>query len=398
MAENQTGEKAGNQMEKGIEVDINHIQREFEELTAIDSVSRSERQMADKMKELLQDIGFTVVEDEAGDVIGGDAGNLYGFLRGRLPGPPILLAAHMDTVRPGHHKQAVDDGKGRITSTGDTVLGADDVAGIVEILEGIRSVRRRRLPHRDIEVIFSVAEESYCKGAGVLDYSRIHAKDAYVLDMSGPVGSAAIQAPSIVSFQVTLEGKAAHAGFEPEKGIHAIALMSQAISQIRQGHLDEETTLNIGTISGGSATNIVPERCVCRGEVRSYNHQKALQAVDTVNTAFAEAVEGTQADYQIQVDIHLEAYEVRKNDPVVLRFQRACERLGLPGNLVSTFGGSDNNQFVRHGLRGIVLSCGMYNVHSVHEYTTLEDLAAGARLVAELVTVPPEQIQLDYSI
>ena len=70
---------------------------------------------------------------------------------------------------------------------------------------------------------------------------------------------------------------------------------------------------------------------------------------------------------------------------MVKRFQRACETLGLPGSLTSTLGGSDNNILMLHGLTGIVLSCGMRNVHSTREYTCVEDLEKGAALVAELL-------------
>jgi tripeptide aminopeptidase len=257
----------------------------------------------------------------------------------------------------------------------------------VEILEGIRSVQRAGIPHRSVEIVFSVAEEVYGKGASVLDYDRIQAETAYVLDLSGPVGSAAIQAPSILSFQVSVKGKAAHAGFAPEDGVNAIALTSQAISRITQGHIDADTTLNIGTISGGSSTNIVSESCVCRGEVRSWNHQKAQKAVDEINQIFSEVVEKNGGTYEMQVEVHLKAYHVPETDFAVEQFQCACANLGLKGDVVSTFGGSDNNQFVDHGLHGIVLSCGMYEVHSIHEYTTAQDLVMGARLIAELITM-----------
>lgn len=227
------------------------IRDEFAELVEIDSLSFAERDMADCLKKKLLSMGFSVEEDNAGSHYNGNAGNVYGYLKGTLPGEPILLSAHMDVVEPGIGRQAVFSGDGRITSAGDTVLGADDVAGIVEILEGIRAVLEAGLPHRDIEVLFPIAEELYIKGTNVFDFEKIRARDAYVLDLSGKIGTAALQAPSIISFQVTVRGKAAHAGFEPEKGIHAVALMSKAIGKIKQGHIDEKTTFNIGTVMGG---------------------------------------------------------------------------------------------------------------------------------------------------
>lgn len=361
------------------------IREDFLQLTLFDSVSFSERKTADWIMEQLNLLGFEAEEDNAGRIYGGTAGNIYGFLKGELPGSPILLSAHMDVVQPGIGKTAVVHEDGRITSNGDTVLGSDDICGIVEILNGVRHVVQEGLPHRDIEVLFSAGEEVYGKGAAVFDYSKIRAKEAYVLDLSGPVGTAAIQAPSIISFGITMKGKASHAGFEPEKGIHAITFMSAFIQSIQQGHLDEETTLNIGTIAGGTATNIVPESCVCAGEIRSFSHDKALHCVEDLQQKLSDIAAVSGVETAVSTELHMQAYRIAESDSVVKRFQEACRRLGMEGAVTGTFGGSDNNHFVSHGLHGIVLSCGMYQVHSVKEYTTIDDLEKGALLIAQLL-------------
>lgn len=366
-------------------IDRNRITEEFLRFTAFDSVSFSERKTADRLLERLRTMGFEAEEDNVGQEYSGNAGNIYGFLKGTLPGAPILLSAHMDVVPPGTGKKAIVHEDGKITSDGNTVLGADDICGIVEILHGIEHVLQEGLPHRDIEVLFSIGEEVYCKGAARFDYSKIRAKEAYVLDMSGSIGTAAVQAPSIISFRIAVQGKAAHAGFEPEKGVHAIAAMSRFIGEIEQGHLDKDTTLNIGTVSGGTATNIVPETCVCTGEIRSYSHDRALQCIEEMRTALEKNAGETGTTFQLETEIHIQAYRIDASDEVVKRFRRACEKLGMEGKTVSTFGGSDNNCLVRNGLHGIVLSCGMNQVHSVKEYTTTEDLEKGAELVALMI-------------
>ncbi|MCB6994374.1 M20/M25/M40 family metallo-hydrolase [bacterium 210820-DFI.6.37] len=373
-------------MEKKYRINEKRIGREFSRLCALDSESFSERAIADQLTEALTALGFEVEEDHAGERYGGTAGNLYGFLKGELPGEPLLLSAHMDTVKPGVGKKAVFLQDGTITSQGDTVLGADDLNGITEILEGIRGVREAGLPHRDIEILFSIAEEVYVKGSSVFDFSRIRSSQGYVLDMSGAVGKAAVQAPSMISFEAEITGRAAHAGFEPERGIHAIQLMSHAISRIHQGHLYDDTTFNVGLISGGTATNIVPEACVCQGEVRSYDHQRAVACIEDFRWLLKEITESAGAAFRLDTNVVAKAYKIDEAEPVVQRFYRACKRLGILGTIRSTFGGSDNNTFVTRGIRGIVLSCGMYQVHSVEEYTTLKDLKQGAALVAELIT------------
>ena len=369
---------------KKVSVRVKRICDEFAELVAIDSESLGERRMADRLKEKLRGLGFSVEEDDAGKRLGGNAGNVFACLPGDLPGPPLLFSAHMDTVAPGTGKKAVFHRDGTVTSAGDTVLGGDDLLGAVQILEGVRAVREAGLPHRSIEILFPVAEELYCPGTAVFDYTKIRAKEAYVLDYFGKVGSAALSAPSILSFEAEVRGKAAHAGSEPEKGVHAINLMSRAIASLPQGHLDEETIRNVGLIRGGTATNIVPDCCVCRGEVRSRVHAKALKAADEVEEIFRRAC-GPEAGVTVRVRIHLEAYRISPEEEVVKRFLRAADRIGITPALTETFGGSDNNNFVLHGIRGIVLSNGMYRMHSCGEYTTKEDMKKGAELVAALI-------------
>lgn len=285
-----------------------------------------------------------------------------------------------------YYKKGIIGEDGVIRSAGKAVLGADDVAGLVEILEGIRSVKEAGVPHRDIEILFAIAEELYIKGSSVFDFSKVRAKEAYVLDISGPVGSAAYKAPSLISYQVVVTGKASHAGFDPEHGVHAIAIASEAITQISQGHVDEETTCNIGLIEGGSGTNIVPEKCIVKGEIRSYSHEKATRCVEEVENTFKKVAEKHGAESELTCEVHLIAYETAKDSVPVKRFERVSKELGLAGDLVETFGGSDNNSFAKNGIPGLVLSNGMYQAHSVNEYTTIKDLVTGAELIAGLIT------------
>ena len=366
-------------------IDKERLTADFLSLTTGSAESLDERRVACLLTDILQSIGFSVSEDDAGQKLGGNTGNLYGFLKGTIPGLPLLFSAHMDTVRPGVNKHPVLHADGTFTSDGTTVLGADDAAGLTEILEGIRSVREAGLPHRDIEILFLVAEEIYIQGSSVFDFSRIRAKEAYVLDMSGEVGSAAVRAPSLISFQVSVKGKASHAGFAPENGIHAIAAAAKAIARLPQGRIDDETTCNIGTITGGIAKNIVPEQCVCTGEVRSVSHAQALRQIENIRQAFSDVVNAHGAAFDMETKEILRAYSLSGEEAVVKRFQRVCKTLGLAGNLRSTFGGSDNHNFLKAGIRGIVLSCGMQRVHSTEEGISVGELMKGAALVAALI-------------
>lgn len=362
------------------------IQDTFCRLVSIDSVSYHEREMADVLKEYLLELGFVVKEDLAGDYYQGNCGNIYAYLEGDILGDPILLSAHMDTVTPGLNKKAVVHEDGTITSDQTTVLGADDISGIVSILEAIRTIKELKLSHRSIEIMFTIAEEVYIRGSEVFDYSVIKAKEAYVLDLDGNVGTAAKKAPTLVSFTAKIVGKASHAGFAPELGINAIAIAARAITHINQGRLDEETTVNIGLIEGGKARNIVSEECTIRGEVRSLNHNKALSEVDKIKEIILDETNLSQGRLEFSTEFGCIAYEVKQEHPVVKRFERACKELSLNPKYVDTFGGSDNNNFHRHGIIGLVISCAMNKVHSCSEYTQIDELVRCSSIVLKILT------------
>ncbi len=366
-------------------MDRNRIVHEFLELTNIDSESFHERKIADVLIDKLKELGFDVIEDDAYKHYNSEAGNIYGYLKGELNKPSILLSAHMDTVSPGNNKRPIIDGN-IIKSNGTTVLGADDVAGLVEILEGIRYVKENHTPHRDVEILFPIAEEQYDKGTQVFDFSQIESKQAYVLDLSGDIGTAAIKAPSILSFEIKVIGQASHAGFDPENGIHAIYIASKAISKLRLGHVDDESTLNIGTIQGGIARNIVPEETICLGEIRSYNHAKAVKYLKEVEDIFNETAKGYHGKIEMSYEIHMEAYENDMDSDTVKDFIKACHSIGINAKFCHTFGGSDNNHFMENDIEGLVISSAMYNVHSTKEYTKIDELVKGAKLVASLIS------------
>ena len=378
-------------------IDRERLVREFTHLVGFDSESYSEREIADYLKCRLLELGLVVEEDSADQLLQelhtGDlarsAGNLYGYLAGNIEEnapEAILLSSHMDTVKPGNGKKAVIHEDGRITSDGTTVLGADDAAGLSEILEVLTVIQEKKLPHPDIEIIFPVAEEPYAQGSRVFDYSKVKAKTAYVLDMSGPVGRAAVAAPSILSLIIHVTGKTAHAGFSPEAGIHAIRIAGNAIARIPQGHIDEVTTVNLGTIQGGIARNIVPDSVMITGEIRSLNHEQALQQAEQIRSIFAEEAEKLGGSAETEITVEFQAYRIREDEYVVAHFQEACRKLGLSGTLEETFGGSDNNHFTAHGIRGIVVANAMNEVHTTQEWTTIDEMVKAAELTLTLVT------------
>ncbi len=358
----------------------------FTKLVTIDSPSYGERKMGDVIKAYLRRLGMLVVEDGAGEAIGGDCGNIYGFLPGTNDASPLLFCTHLDTVEPSCGKKAVIADDGTITSAGDTVLGADDLSGVTAVLEALTAITEQKLPHRPVEVLFTVAEEVYCRGSAEFDFAKLLSAEAYVLDLAGPVGTAAYTAPSIIKFTATMHGKASHAGFAPEKGVHAIGAAADAINMLTMGRVDDETTVNIGIIEGGKATNVVPDACVVKGEVRSLDHQKAVAQVERVGRQFERSAAALGATVAFEAETVSKAYKTPLDHTVVGRFERVCNKLGLTSSLVQTFGGSDNNIIAEKGITGLVVANAMNRCHALDEFTTVDELVKTADITLALMT------------
>lgn len=381
--------------EKKLRVNRDRLVKNFTHFTSFDTPSYHEAKIAEYVKEKLKALGLQVEEDHAKERLleedpdrRNTANNIYAYLKGDMEGAPILFAAHLDTVNPGVGKKAILQEDGRITSAGDTVLGADDVSGIVSILEALEVIQEANLSHPDLEVLITVAEEPYCSGSRFVEYERLRAKEGYVLDLSGPVGKAANAAPSIISVKVGVKGRAAHAGFAPEKGINALSIAADALSHIRTGRVYENLTVNFGTIQGGTGRNIVPQEVWIEGEIRCLEHEKALCEADLIHEIFRKAAKkyGGEIDFTLQE--HIRSYRVLENKKVTQRFYEAAKK--LDGNVIpeciTTYGGSDANRLNEHGIETLVVACAMENCHGTDEFTTVEELERSAQLTLYLMT------------
>jgi len=356
-------------------VNESRLVKTFLQLVQIDSPTGDEARIGEVLAQTLRDMGLRVRRDATGNVIATLDGE----------GEPILLSSHMDTVEPGRGvKPQVKDGI--ITSDGTTILGGDCKSGVAAILEALQCLRESGAPHRPLEVVFSVGEEGGLVGAKNLDVRKIKAKEGVVLDSGGPIGIIVRQAPAQDSFHVVVHGKAAHAGSEPEKGVNAIAAAAEAIAKMPLGRIDEETTANIGKISGGVATNIVPDKVEMAGEARSLKDEKlAAQTKRMVKAAeTAAAKHGARAE--IQVHHAYDAYYLPDEDPWVQHLVRVYERIGLKPILKSSGGGSDANIYNTKGIHCAVVSTGMSKVHTTEECIAIADMVAAAEFVYAVVT------------
>ncbi|MDH7479579.1 MAG: M20/M25/M40 family metallo-hydrolase [Syntrophomonadaceae bacterium] len=360
--------------------------RQFIELVTIDSPSGEERAVADYLKKELGELGMDVAEDGAGEKLGTDCGNLIARLEGNQAAPAILLAAHMDTVVPGRGIRPLLR-EGAIYSSGDTILGADDKAGIAVILEVMRRIREERISHGRIEVLFSVGEEQGLLGAKQLDFSRLSAEMGFVLDSSGEIGSFVVQGPVQNQIEATVSGRAAHAGINPEDGINAIQVAARAIANMRLGRIDEETTTNIGVINGGEARNIVPERVYIKGEARSLKTDKLDAVTQQMVKELEREAEAAGAAVEVRVERLYPAFCLSEDQAVVKVTEEAVRRVGLVPRREKSGGGSDANIINGMGIPTVNLGVAMRQVHTREEHIFLHDLEKLAALVLEICRV-----------
>ena len=363
----------------------------FIKLAEIDGISYGERKVADHLKKIWKELGVELNEDKAGEKIGGDTGNLFGFVPGKgslKDADPILFCAHMDTVSPGTGKKIIVHEDGRITSDKTTVLGADDRAALAVIYEGYRQVFLEDADHAPIEFLFTPAEETYTVGASAFDYSVVKAKKAFVPDCSGDFGVYSSQEPTLIYFEITVKGKSAHAGFEPENGINSIAAAASAISRIKQGWVDDHTSLNFGTIEGGTVSNAVSVQVLIKGEIRSAIHEDALAAFENVRKVFEEETAAIGASVEFFSDIRLKAYKANESEAgsAMELYNKALSAIGERSFPKKSFGGSDNNVLVRNGIDGLCIYNAMHEIHTVNEYTTVEELVKLTQLIRNIMT------------
>lgn len=369
----------------------NRLVEQFLQLVRIDSETRHEQQISQALKTLFGGLGLSVYEDETAAVTGHGSGNLIFTLEateGQAHLPAILFTCHMDTVTPGNGiKPRVDD-DGYIRSDGTTILGSDDKAGIAAMVEAIRVLKEERIPHGKLLFVITAGEESGLLGSRAMAQNppeQLKAKYGYALDSNGKVGQIAVAAPTQARIQITIKGRSAHAGVNPEDGISAIQVASKAISRMPLGRIDFETTANIGSFAGGGATNIVCERVDIAAEARSREQAKLDRQLEAMKQACESAAQEMGAKAEFVSEVIYPAYKFDETAPVVKLAMRALESIGRQPSTFQTGGGSDANMFNGMGIPTVNLAVGYENIHTTEEQMPISELTAVAELVVAIV-------------
>jgi tripeptide aminopeptidase len=357
---------------------------DFVRYCEIESPSRKERPMVDAVAADLRELGLEVEEDDTGGETGSDSGNLLA----RMPGPDgartIVLCAHLDTVPLDAPVEVVED-EGVLRNRNEAILGADNKAAVATIMATARSLAANG-PPVGIELLFTTCEELALRGAKAFDRSRLEAEFGFVFDHASPIGELIVAAPTYYRIEANLRGAAAHAGIRPEDGRNAIAAAAKGIAAMKLGRLDAETTANVGRIEGGSASNVVAERCRVELETRSLDEARAGVVVGEMVDALSEAASDAECDVETSVERLFRGYRLQRTSVPVEAAAQALRDVGIEPTYVATGGGSDANALIPAGLPMLNVANGTERNHQPDESVTVDALERMLDVTLGIVT------------
>ncbi|HEX5191478.1 MAG TPA: M20/M25/M40 family metallo-hydrolase [Solirubrobacteraceae bacterium] len=361
-------------MARATSAERERLSETFARLCRIESPSGHERACADWVAAQLRGMGLNVSEDDAGTQVGSDAGNLLARIPGAVGAGSILLCAHLDTVPLAAPVEPVlvDGGW---ENAGDGILGADNKSAVAIILEVARRVTSApQPPPVGVELLFTVCEEVSLQGSRAFDISLLQSSFGYVFDHATPIGELIVASPTHYRVIAELRGRAAHAGVRPEAGRSAVLAAARGIAAMTLGRVDDETTANVGTIEGGSAINVIPDRCRVVAEVRSLDEERAAAVATEMIDHLQDGADREECDLDLEVQQMFSGYRLKPTAPQLAVARRALSACGYEPREVVSGGASDVNSFQRAGFASMCLADGVQRNHEPTERITLDAL------------------------
>lgn len=346
-----------------------NITTQFTNLVTISSPSGKEEEMSTYLQKWLTNNKFVYKTDSVGNI----------YAKNNVKGIPLLLCAHMDTVQPGEYiKPQVKNGI--IASDGTTILGADNKAAIAAIMYAVENSQEQK----PLEILFTVKEET---GGGVefFPFKWIQAKKALIFDSAKPLGGIILSSPHIVNFDIQIMGKAAHSSL-PEKGINAFSPAFQMLSLIPVGiQADNESTVNIGLINGGTGINTVPDTIHIQGEVRSYHKKLFNQHVNTIKTILKDSAKKWGVSYTVSLNGYCAGYVHNKHSKFISSISSIVSSSGLSPVFHTKSGISDANVLNVHDIETVNLSDGVQYPHTTNEQISVKDLEKLSEIIKKCI-------------
>lgn len=361
-------------------MDPSRIIELFLQTSRINALSGNEKPLADFIKSFLSEYNYSITEDDSKEHSNSNTGNLICKVGS---GGDFLLSSHMDTARPTENVKPIIE-KDKIVSSGDTVLGVDNRAGVSALLYTLERIAREKIPVKDFTVVFTTCEETTLFGSKNLGING-SVKKGFVFDSGYRPGNFIHSACGALGFKIKVVGKASHSGIAPEKGINSLLVAAKAMSNLPLGRIDEETTMNIGVLKGGAAVNVIPELTELEGEVRSFDLKKAENYFNLLVDAFKKESELVGARIELIYDWDFMPFTVPEDSEVYRDTINVLKKVGLIPTPKSSLGGSDANSLNGRGIESINLGIGAQNPHSNDEFIFIEDLIKTTEIALELI-------------
>jgi tripeptide aminopeptidase len=400
--------------------------RRFERYVRIDTQSKRDRTgspstpgQLDLARVLVEELG----EAGLGDAVLDDNGYVTASLAGNGSGgdgPVIGLIAHMDTspdapgaaVEPVVHRDydggvlelpregtrldpatmpELQEKRGHdiVTSSGDTLLGADDKAGVAEIVSAIAYLAAHpELPRPTLKVAFTPDEE-IGEGATLFDIERFGAACAYTLDGSevGEIQDETFSADEVIA---TVCGVEVHPGFATGKMVNALRLAAQILAALPSEGLSPETTAGRqGFIHPYELTGHAGKAEI-RVIVRDFDDDRLREHVELFERT-ARAVVEREPRASLQLEVRRQYRNMRRYidavPEVLAAAEKAIQAEGLEPRRTLIRGGTDGSRLSEMGLPTPNLFTGGHEFHSVREWASVNDMASAAAMLVRLAEV-----------
>lgn len=344
----------------------------FKELVAIDSPSGEEEGMSDFIMKYLTNLGLTPRRDK----------NLMIYCKVGKNQSQAIFCAHLDTVEPGRDIQVIENSE-YLSSAGNTILGADNKVSVSAILHSTTKVIEQKIP-ANFEIIFSVREETN-SGISEFDTRLLQAKRAYIFDAgNGDLAKVVTAAPYIIDFAITVTGQPAHAS-SPEKGNNALITATSILTQISLGRADANSTLNVGLISGGSATNTVPGIVEFSGDLRSTDNDSFNKIKQQIINICKRLEDSSGCIIKIKWTPYSLGYTLNTDTLEYRELSKVYEELGYKLKQIKTTSGSDAGFFNSLGITGFCLGDGVENAHGYNERISIKTFLELEKIVFQLM-------------
>ena len=366
-------------------IDPQRVLEQFLDVAVIPGVSRNERQIIDYVKNFLGKLGFAHFEDNAFEGFGGNTGNVICKVYNSESNKTILLAAHVDTVTLSSENPILKNG--RIMSSDDRILGADDRGGVTVLLELLKLISNKKIAYPNVEVVFLVGEEIGLLGSKDLDYSNLRAKEGFNFDCSAAVGQVVVEAPTALDFTIRFIGKEAHSAVAPHNGINAISMATHSLAKIDLPQKNGDTVFNIAKINGGDHNNVIPGEVTVGGEIRSFDRENVDSYLEQIGSVAESVVKGYEGSFEFNHKLRYSSFRLSQNSSVLRIARAAIENSNSKFVPIQYFAGSDANIFNEKKIAAVNLGLGYVNNHSPDEYYDLSDLSKSVEIGARMVEI-----------